>query len=93
MILNSSTRQTEPDSVTYSDLDISSLRRVKGERPFYRGIKLQFFEGQLDMHLYERAEQGMDMWHRDESKYNTKKFNADIDVLDVDFTEDLNEAH
>ena len=41
------------------------------------------------MHLYERAEQGMDMWHRDESKYNTKKFNADVDLLDFDFSEDL----
>lgn len=41
------------------------------------------------MHLYERAEQGMDMWHRDESKYNTKKFNADVDLLDLDFSEEL----
>jgi hypothetical protein len=31
----------------------------------------------------------MDMWHRDENKYNTKKFNADLDLLDVDFSEDL----
>ena len=41
------------------------------------------------MHLYERTEQGMDMWHRDESKYNTKKFNADVELLDFDFSEDL----
>jgi len=32
MILNSSTRPVELDTKTYSDLDISSLRRVKGER-------------------------------------------------------------
>lgn len=29
------------------------------------------------------------MWHRDESKYNTKKFNADVDLLDFDFSEEL----
>ncbi len=40
------------------------------------------------MHLYERSEQGMDMWHRDESKYNTEKFNADVDLLDFDFSDD-----
>ena len=41
------------------------------------------------MHMYERNEQGMDMWHRDESKYNTKKFNADVELLDFDFSEEL----
>ena len=29
----------------------------------------------------------MDIWHRDESKYNTKKFNADVDLLDQEFTD------
>jgi hypothetical protein len=70
-------------------MDVSSLRKTEGERAFYRAMKLQFYESQLDMHLYERTEQGMDMWHRDESKYNTKKFNADVELLDFDFSEDL----
>ena len=39
------------------------------------------------MYMYERSEQGMDIWHRDESKYNTKKFNADVDLLDQEFTD------
>jgi hypothetical protein len=43
--------------------------------------------------MYERNEQGMDMWHRDESKYNTKKFNADIELLDFDFSEELLTNH
>lgn len=88
-ILNSSTVPVKPDHKTYQEVDVSSLRRTEGERAFYRALKLQFYEGQLDMHLYERSEQGMDMWHRDESKYNTKKFNADVDLLDFDFSEDL----
>jgi hypothetical protein len=45
------------------------------------------------MHMYERNEQGMDMWHRDESKYNTKKFNADLELLDFDFSEELQTNH
>lgn len=45
------------------------------------------------MHMYERNEQGMDMWHRDESKYNTKKFNADVELLDFDFSEELQTNH
>ena len=45
------------------------------------------------MHMYERNEQGMDMWHRDESKYNTKKFNADLELLDFDFSEELLTNH
>lgn len=88
-ILNSSTRPTKPDHKTYGEMDVSSLRKTEGERAFYRAMKLQFYESQLDMHLYERTEQGMDMWHRDESKYNTKKFNADVELLDFDFSEDL----
>lgn len=31
----------------------------------------------------------MDMWHRDEAKFNTKKFNADVDLLDFDFSEEV----
>jgi hypothetical protein len=38
--------------------------------------------------MYENTEQGMDMWHRDCQKYNTKRFTADVDLLDVDFTEE-----
>lgn len=38
------------------------------------------------MHMYENTEQGMDMWHRDQQKYNTKKFNADMDLLDAELS-------
>lgn len=41
------------------------------------------------MYLYEHTEQGMDMWHRDQIKYNTKKFNADVDLLDLELSDDM----
>ena len=28
------------------------------------------------------------MWHRDENRYNTKKFNADVDLLNYEFSND-----
>ncbi len=88
-ILTSTALPVKKDPTIYDGVDISSLRKIEGERSFYRALKLQFYEGQLDMHMYERNEQGMDMWHRDESKYNTKKFNADVELLDFDFSEEL----
>ena len=40
------------------------------------------------MYMYEHCEQGLDMWHRDQQKYNTGKFKADFDLLDVEITDD-----
>lgn len=31
------------------------------------------------------------MWHRDESKYNTRKFTADVDLLDQNISDGENE--
>ena len=78
----------EKDKKTYEEFDVCSIRRIKGEREYYRALKIKFYEGVLDMHMYEHTEQGLDMWQQDALKYNTKKFNADVDLLDVDFSEE-----
>lgn len=70
----------------YEDLDVCSVNKRKGEREYLRELKINMFEG-LDMHLYEHCEQGMDMWHRDQIYYSTKKFNADVNLFDVELSE------
>ena len=43
-ILASTARPVRRDNSAYDGVDISSIRKIEGERKFYRALKLKFYE-------------------------------------------------
>ena len=78
----------------YSDLEICSLRKYKGERQMYRQLRVDMVQKVFDFYVYEESEQGLNMWNRDSQRFNLQKFKMGkfaITEKDLELDEDDDE--